>query len=83
MRLGGIDQPIFAIREEFTPIFEQYGVDLAYSGHSHIYERSYYINGHTGLSDTFDPATMAELKNRSTRQRPRGGSLYPNHRRWY
>jgi acid phosphatase type 7 len=59
--LGGIDQPIFALREEFTPVFEQYGIDLAYSGHSHDYERSYYIKGHTGLSDTFDPATMAEL----------------------
>jgi len=59
--LGGVDQPIFALREEFTPVFEQYGVDLAYAGHSHIYERSYYIKGHTGLSDTFDAATMAEL----------------------
>jgi Calcineurin-like phosphoesterase/Purple acid Phosphatase, N-terminal domain len=59
--LGGIDQPIFAIREEFTPVFEQYGVDLAYSGHSHIYERSKYINGNTGLSDTFNNMTMAEL----------------------
>jgi hypothetical protein len=55
--LGGIDQPIFAIREEFTPVFEDYGVDLAYSGHSHIYERSLYINGHYGLSPTFDPGT--------------------------
>jgi 3',5'-cyclic AMP phosphodiesterase CpdA len=62
--LGNIDQPIFAIREEFTPVFEQYGVDLAYSGHSHIYERSYYITGHYGLSPTFDPgAGMAELNN--------------------
>jgi 3',5'-cyclic AMP phosphodiesterase CpdA len=59
--LGGIDQPIFAMREEFTPIFDDYGVDLVYGGHSHIYERSYYINGHTGLSDSFDPATNAEL----------------------
>lgn len=57
----GNDQPIFAIREEFTPIFEDYGVDLVYAGHSHIYERSYYIKDHTGLSSTFDPSTMAEL----------------------
>lgn len=59
--LGGIDQPIFAIREEFTPIFEDYGVDLAYAGHSHIYERSYYIKDHTGLEATFDPLLHAEL----------------------
>ena len=59
--LGGIDLPIFLIREEFTPVFEQYGVDLAYSGHSHIYERSKYINGNVGLSEAFNNATMAEL----------------------
>ena len=74
--LGGIDQPIFAIREEFTPVFEQYGVDLAYSGHSHIYERSYYINGHTGLSDTFDPATMAELNDSGQPASGQGDEAY-------
>ncbi len=59
--LGGIDQPIFDLREEFTPVFEDYGVDLAYAGHAHVYERSFYINGHIGLSDTFDPKVHAEL----------------------
>lgn len=59
----GIDQPIFAMREEFNPIFEQNGVDLIYGGHSHAYERSYYLQGHTGLSDSFDPAVHAELNN--------------------
>ena len=59
--LGGIDQPIFDMREQFTPVFESYGVDVVYSGHSHIYERSYYLNGHTGLSTSFDPAVNAEL----------------------
>ncbi len=56
----GIDQPIFDIREQYTEIFEDYGVDLAYSGHSHSYERSYYLNGHTGLEASFDPAIHAE-----------------------
>ncbi|CAN8142584.1 acid phosphatase type 7 [uncultured Thiomicrorhabdus sp.] len=56
-----IDQPIFDMREEFNPIFERYGVDLVYSGHSHSYERSYYVHNHTGLSTTFDPNSMAEL----------------------
>lgn len=74
--LNGIDQPIFAIREEFTPVFEQYGVDLAYAGHSHIYERSFYINGHTGLSDTFDPATMAELNAAKSPASGRGDEAY-------
>jgi hypothetical protein len=49
------------MREVFTPIFEDYGVDVVYGGHAHSYERSYYLNGHQGLSDTFDPNTHAEL----------------------
>ncbi len=57
----GVDQPEWDMRNEFTPVFEDYGVDLVYSGHSHSYERSYYLRGHTGTSDTFDPATHAEL----------------------
>jgi hypothetical protein len=49
------------MRVEFTPVFEAYGVDLVYSGHSHSYERSAYIHNHTGDSDTFDPSIHAEL----------------------
>ena len=57
----GHDQPMVDMRVEFTPIFEAYGVDLVYSGHSHSYERSAYIHNHTGNSDTFDPSIHAEL----------------------
>lgn len=49
------------MREVFTPIFDEYGVDAVYNGHSHSYERSYYMTGHTGPSTTFDLATHAEL----------------------
>ena len=38
------------------PILEQYGVDLVLTGHSHSYERSYLIDGHYELSDTFTDA---------------------------
>lgn len=58
---GGIDTPIKDMRKEFTPVFENYGVDLVYSGHSHSYERSYYLTGHTGDADTFDPLSHVEL----------------------
>ncbi len=58
---GGIDTPIVDMREEFTPVFEDYGVDLVYSGHSHSYERSYYLSGHTGAANSFDPAVHIEL----------------------
>lgn len=41
------------MREHYTAIFEMYGVDLVFSGHSHSYERSFPIKGHRGTSDTF------------------------------
>jgi len=43
------------MRERFLPILESYGCDLVLSGHSHSYERTYYLKGHYGTSDTFDP----------------------------
>ncbi len=43
------------------PCSSNTGVDIAYAGHSHSYERSWYLNGHYGLSTTFDAATMSEV----------------------
>ena len=40
-----------AMRENVMPILESYGVDLVLAGHSHVYERSYLINGF--FSDVF------------------------------
>ena len=48
-----------AMRENFVPIFNQYGVDMVINGHSHVYERSYPILEYTGDSGDFDPNTMA------------------------
>lgn len=45
-----------AVRQKWLPILESYGVDIVLNGHSHVYERSYLIKGHYGLSSTFDPA---------------------------
>lgn len=56
-----IDLPIVLIRKELTPIFEEFGVDFVYSGHSHTYERSWYLNGHRGNADSFDPKLHAEV----------------------
>lgn len=58
---GELDTPQTDMREEFVPVFDEYGVDLVYGGHSHSYERSYYLHNHTGTSDTFSPAAHAEL----------------------
>ncbi len=56
-----LEQREIDMREHFTPVFEDYGVDVVYSGHAHSYERSYYLNGHTGDSTTFDVTQHAEL----------------------
>jgi len=34
------------IREEWSPLFDRYGVDLVVCGHEHHYERSHPIRGH-------------------------------------
>ena len=44
------------LRWNAVPILERYGVDLVLTGHTHAYERSYLIDGHYGLSDTFTDA---------------------------
>jgi hypothetical protein len=46
------------MRQNFGPILENYGVDLVLCGHSHSYERSKFIDGHYGISTTFNDASM-------------------------
>lgn len=53
-----IDFQCGEIRSNIVPILEDYGVDLVLCGHSHCYERSYFIDEHYGNSSTFDPNTM-------------------------
>jgi len=48
------ETPLIEMRENFLPMLEENGVDLVLSGHSHSYERSYFVNGHYGNSTTFD-----------------------------
>jgi hypothetical protein len=43
------------MRENFLPLLESQGVDLVLSGHSHCYERSYFLDGHYGKSQGFGP----------------------------
>ncbi len=44
---------MIGMRENALPILEAYGVDLVLNGHSHSYERSFFMDGHYGFSDTF------------------------------
>lgn len=43
---------LIEMRENIVPILEQGGIDLVLCGHSHVYERSYFLDGHYGLSTT-------------------------------
>lgn len=54
---GGLLQEM---RQNILPILEAGGVDLVLCGHSHTYERSRLIDGHYGVSSTFNPATMGK-----------------------
>ncbi len=56
----GYDGNLLWMREAVVPILESYGVDLVLCGHSHIYERSYLLHGHYGLSTTLDPAMIQD-----------------------
>lgn len=41
------------MRTKIVPLLESKGVDLVLCGHSHIYERSFFMKGHYGLENTF------------------------------
>ena len=45
---------LIEMRENVNPLLEKFGVDLVLTGHSHDYERSYFLNGHYGFSDSFN-----------------------------
>ncbi|HKQ60992.1 MAG TPA: thrombospondin type 3 repeat-containing protein [Candidatus Polarisedimenticolaceae bacterium] len=48
-----IDVELVEMRQNVVPILDAYGVDLTLAGHSHVYERSYLIDGHYGAAATF------------------------------
>lgn len=52
-----VEKELVEMRRNILPILEQGGTDLVLNGHSHCYERSGLLDGHYGLSATFN-ATM-------------------------
>jgi len=54
-KFNGADR---GIREEWIPLFDQYGVDLVVCGHEHHYERSHPIRG-AAPTDTLTPIPVA------------------------
>lgn len=51
-----LDGELVDIRQNIIPILEAKGVDLVLNGHSHVYERSYLLDGHYGYSSSLTPA---------------------------
>lgn len=49
-----------AMRENFMPVLEQYGVDLVICGHSHVYERSYLMKGFFGSTTDFNSSYILQ-----------------------
>jgi hypothetical protein len=54
------------MRQNLLPVLEQGGADLVLCGHSHVYERSYLLEGHYGLSSTFTSAMKRDGGNGRT-----------------
>ncbi len=46
------------MRENFVPLLEAHGVDLVLCGHSHVYERSFLLDGHYGYSWELQPGMI-------------------------
>ena len=73
---SNLEQTEIDMRESFTPVFEDYGVDVVYSGHAHSYERSWYLHGHYGDSLTFDSRAHTELNARGEPAIGQGDETY-------
>ncbi|HEY0547980.1 MAG TPA: metallophosphoesterase, partial [Verrucomicrobiae bacterium] len=66
------ESDLIALRQNYNPILEAYGVDLVLMGHSHVYERSYLLDGHYGLSTTLTESMKLDAGN----GREEGGGAY-------
>ncbi len=76
-----VESNLVDMRQNVVPILEDYGVDLVLTGHSHSYERSALIDGHHGLSTTFETRHVrdnrpgdATVGSPYTKPSPSGGS---------
>jgi hypothetical protein len=51
---------LIEMRRYVVPILERYGADLILCGHSHVFERSHFMNGHYGNSSTFSSSMVVD-----------------------
>ncbi|MEO5969726.1 MAG: Ig-like domain-containing protein [Bdellovibrionia bacterium] len=66
------EEELIEMRTNIIPIFEAGGADLILNGHSHAYERSYFIDGHYNVSSTF----KASMKKDNGNGRETGTGVY-------
>jgi hypothetical protein len=64
------------MRQNFLPMLESNGVDLVLNGHSHSYERTYFLNGHYGTSGTYNSVTHTVGDNGDGNGRVDGAGAY-------
>jgi hypothetical protein len=55
-----IEGQMVEMRERALPVLEGFGVDLVLAGHSHVYERSYLLDGHYGPTNSLQPAMVLD-----------------------
>lgn len=53
------------IRKYILPLLEQAGADVVLSGHSHMYERSWFMRCHYAESDTFSKRNIVAIPNKA------------------
>ncbi len=69
------ERNLMRMRENFVPLLEAAGADLVLCGHSHSYERSYFMQGHYGRSGTFTESMKVQPG--SGREEDTGAYLKP------
>ncbi len=72
------ESQLIEMREFALPVLERHGVDLVLCGHSHVYERSFLLNGHYGYSSNFQASMLVDSRNGSPNEgqsyrKPSGG----------
>lgn len=68
---------LIEVRENILPLLEAAGVDMVFTGHSHMYERSDLMNCHYGESSTFNKSMLrSKTKNNIYSKKEKGVSAY-------
>jgi len=73
-----LESQLIEMRENALPILERHGTDLVLCGHSHVYERSFLLNGHYGFSMSLTEsmvldASSGRLDHGNPYRKPAGG----------